>query len=82
MDLINKLANTIEKSVILHFDNEEGIDDLMGFEFDRPVIGFASDLKKVKYISIYCIVFSEHLFEMYFTDSCFHILLWKTKTQT
>ena len=48
MDLINKLANTIEKSLILHFVNEEGFDDLKDFEFDRPVIGFATDMIKVK----------------------------------
>ena len=43
MQMINKLANTIEKSVILTFVNDENdIEQLNGFEFDRPNVVFAS----------------------------------------
>ncbi len=47
MNLINKLTNSIEKSIVLHFDKANGLDSLKEFEFDRPAIGFASDPSQV-----------------------------------
>ena len=54
MNLINKLANSIEKSVILLFVNEHGLNDLKGFEFDRPAIGFVSGLEVARYFKFSC----------------------------
>ena len=48
LQLINKLANTIEKSVILHFVHGNSSESVKDFEFDRPAIWFNSDSNKVK----------------------------------
>lgn len=82
MNLINKLANSIEKSVILHFGNEEVFDDLKDFEFDRPAIGLDSGLTKVvnfKVISSYftkvCPLLVADIFKLSNMIMDFHILI-------
>ena len=74
MKTINKLANTIEKSIILHFDDSENLTNLTDFEFDRPAMTFNFSSENVSFHRTFSFLYFSKIRSKYYENTVQYII--------